>query len=127
MAIFCGVDIVETDRIEKALSTSGNAFRKRVFTENEITYCESKRAASYKSYAARFAAKEAVVKALGTGISRGIALTDIEVVNDPNGKPDVKLSGKAEEVYREIGADSISISLSHCESYAVAYVVIHTV
>ena len=126
MAIYCGVDIIEIDRIKKSVDANGFAFRDRVYTETEIKYCESKKAACFQSYAVRFAAKEAVVKALGTGISRGIALKDIEITNDVNGKPSVNLYGKAREVFEELKGDSLSISLSHCESYAVAYVVIST-
>jgi len=124
LAIYCGVDIIEIDRIKHSLDTLGNAFRDKVFTRGEIDYCEARKAAKYKSYAARFAAKEAVSKALGTGISEGISWKDIEVVNDEKGKPDVCLSGKAREILTKLGDISISLSLSHSENYAVAYAVI---
>lgn len=127
MGILCGVDIVETDRIAKSFDTLGSSFRDRVFTENEIDYCESKKAVRFMSYAARFAAKEAVSKALGTGISKGIGWKDLEVRNDENGKPYVILSGRADEIFREIGGGSISLSISHCKNYAVAYAVIETI
>lgn len=126
MGIRCGVDIIEIGRMEKAFGTSGDSFRDKVFTPDEIAYCEGRKAVRFQSYAARFAAKEAVSKAFGTGISQGINWTDIEVVKDPLGKPAVKLKGKAEEKYREIGAVDMSLSLSHCESHAVAYVTIQT-
>ncbi len=124
MAVLCGVDIVEIDRIRHSFDTSGESFRNRVFTENEINYCEGKKVVKYESYAARFAAKEAVSKAFGTGISKGIKWRDIEILNDPQGKPYVVLSEKARELYEEMNAKGLSLSLSHCKSYAVAYAVI---
>ncbi|HHV58825.1 MAG TPA: holo-ACP synthase [Clostridiaceae bacterium] len=127
MNIFCGTDIVEINRIEKALERNGSSFKSRVFTENEILYCESKSKSKYKSYAARFAAKEAVSKALGTGIAEGVALKDIEVINDDRGKPYVKLSGKARELFDSISGAGISLSLSHSDNYAVAFAIIRTV
>lgn len=126
LGILCGVDIIEIDRIKKSMDTLGDAFRNRVFTQKEILYCETRKAAKYKSYAARFAAKEAVSKALGTGISRGIGWTDIEVLNDENGKPYIILSGKAQEILLNLGGECISISMSHSENYSVAYAVIQT-
>ena len=126
MSIFCGTDIVEISRIEKSLVSGGDAFRDRVFTENEIDYCESKKVVKYKSYAARFAAKEAVSKAFGTGISEGIGWRDIEIVNDSRGCPSVVLRGNAEKLFRSSGGKTLSISLSHCENYAVAYAVMET-
>jgi holo-[acyl-carrier protein] synthase len=126
LSIFCGTDIIEINRIEKSFLSSGDAFRDRLFTKNEIEYCESKKAVKYKSYAARFAAKEAVSKAFGTGISEGISWTDIEIVNDSRGCPSVVLHGNAEKLFRSAGGTTLSISLSHCENYAVAYVVMET-
>jgi holo-[acyl-carrier protein] synthase len=126
LGIKCGVDIIEIERIKKSLTTNGEIFRNKVFTTGEIEYCELRKAAKYQSYAARFAAKEAVSKAFGTGISGGIDWKEIEVVNNPNGKPEVVLSGRAKEVFKNMFAKDISISLSHCENYAVAYVIIET-
>lgn len=126
MAILCGVDIIEIDRIRKSFETIGESFRDRVFTSNEIEYCEGKKMVRYQSYAARFAAKEAVSKAFGTGISNGLSWRDMEVLNNEIGRPYVVLSGKAKEMFNSINAASISLSLSHCEKYAVAYVVIET-
>ena len=124
MAVLCGVDIVEIDRIRQSFDSCGEGFRDRVFTENEIKYCESKKMVRFESYAARFAAKEAVSKAFGTGISKGVKWKDMEILNDPQGKPYVVLSEKAREIYEEMNAKGISLSLSHCKSYAVAYAVI---
>lgn len=126
MGVQCGVDIVEIERIKKSIESLGDSFRNRVFTVSEIEYCENRKAARYMSYAARFAAKEAVSKAFGTGISRGIGLKDIEILNDDNGRPYVVLHGSAKEVYKSIYAEDISLSLSHCENYAVASVCIQT-
>lgn len=121
MGLHCGVDIIEIERIEKALSTGKEAFKKKVFTQSEIEYCESRKNLKYESYAARFAAKEAVAKALGTGIGMGAGLKDIEVLKDENGRPRVVLHGKARETFEGTGGKEISISLSHCKSFAVAY------
>lgn len=126
MNIQCGTDIIEIDRIRKALEKSSTSFSVKVFTESEINYCESKKNAKFKSYAARFAAKEAVAKALGTGIDEGIRWKDIEVLNDMRGKPHINLYGKARDIYEALGGSEISLSLSHCENYAVAFAVIKT-
>ena len=126
MAILCGVDIVEVERIKRTLEKNGNSFKNKVFTDREVDYCEKKNSAKYQCYAARFAAKEAVSKAFGTGLSGGLSWKDIEVVNDPLGKPSVILSGKGKELFEKLGAVSISLSLSHEKEYAVAYAVIET-
>lgn len=124
MAIYCGVDIIEIDRVRKSMEDGSHAFRDRVFTKAEIDYCESKKNAKYASYAARFAAKEAVSKALGTGISGGIKLLDIEIVNDERGRPLVELTEKARERFEELNGIRVSVSLSHCKNYAVAYAIL---
>lgn len=126
MAILCGVDIIEIERIKKAFEKQGQAFRNRIFTEREIAYCESRKVTKYQSYSVRFAAKEALVKALGTGISKGIEPKDIEILNDTHGKPYAVLKGKAKEYFIALKGKNVSLSLSHCKSYAVAYVVIET-
>lgn len=123
MAIFCGVDIVEIDRIRQSFETIGDNFRDRVFTEAEIAYCEARKVARFESYAARFAAKEAVSKAFGTGIG-GVGWRDIEVLNDEKGKPYVVLSDTAKDIFNQMKGLGISLSLSHCKQYAVAYAVI---
>lgn len=124
MAIYCGVDIVEIERIRQSFETSGDVFRDRVFTAGEIEYCEGRKLVRFESYAARFAAKEAVSKAFGTGIGQGVKWKDIEVRNDGNGKPYVILSDRAREIFEEMQGKGISLSLSHCKHYAVAYAVI---
>ncbi len=123
MAIYCGVDIVEIDRIKRSFSISGSAFRDKVFTNNEINYCENRKNTMYASYAARFAGKEAVSKAFGTGIGENIKWKDIEILNNKLGQPYVVLTGSADKKFKSYKGISISISLSHCKNYAVAYAV----
>ena len=120
MELLIGTDIIEVERIRAALENKINGkFSARVFTEEEVKY-----AAKYQSYAARFAGKEAVSKAFGTGIGENALFNDIEILNDEYGKPYVKLYGRAEKHYEQIGGNGISITLSHCKEYAVAYVLI---
>lgn len=125
LQIYCGTDIIEISRIKHSLDTVGDRFRDRVYTDREIEYCEGKRAAKYQSYAARFAGKEAVSKAMGTGFSNGLFLKDIEIINDAAGKPCVELSDRAKAALVHIGDFEIALSLSHCQEYAVACVVIY--
>jgi holo-[acyl-carrier protein] synthase len=124
LAVLCGVDIVEIDRIKSSIDSLGQSFMNKVFTPGEIDYCESKKSAKYQSYAARFAAKEAVSKAFGTGMGSRVSWRDVEVYNDEFGKPHIALWGKARDLFNELNAVGISLSLSHCKAYAVAYVVI---
>ncbi|MGE5614109.1 MAG: holo-ACP synthase [Bacillota bacterium] len=123
MAIYCGVDIVEIERLKKSIDELEN-FRNRVFTKGEIDYCEKRNRAKYESYAARFAAKEAVLKAFGTGLAGDLDWKQVEILNNEKGKPYVVLSGNAREIFGMIGGKSIDISLSHCREFAVAYAVI---
>ncbi len=115
-----GVDIVEISRVKKAAGSS-ERFASRIFTSGELAYCEGKKR-KWASLAARFAAKEAVSKALGTGFGR-IKWTEIEVVTEENDKPQVRLYGAAREAAETMGVSKISLSLSHCKEYAVAFVV----
>lgn len=112
-----GVDLVEIERMRTVLKRTPS-FPARVFSEEERAYCE-KHADPAAHYAARFAAKEAVVKALGTGFSEGVSLRDIEVVRQPNGKPEAKLYGRAEEVAEATGVSEIPISLTHTKNDAI--------
>ena len=118
-----GVDIVEIARIEQAITRQGRAFIERVFLPSEQAYCDGHRQPS-RSYAARFAAKEAVAKAFGTGIGAHVAWLDIEVCRTEAGAPFVKLHGTAEATAAERGITQILLSLSHSEHYAVANVVL---
>ncbi|MEJ5305994.1 MAG: holo-ACP synthase [Ignavibacteria bacterium] len=107
-----GVDIIEIDRVEKIISEFGDNFLKKVYTDEEIKYCKSKAKPS-QHFAARFAAKEAVAKAMGTGFGKDLMLKDVEVRNDINGKPIV--------YYKGIRNDKVLISISHCDHYVIAF------
>jgi holo-[acyl-carrier protein] synthase len=122
MIIAIGIDIIEIARVEEVFSRQGERFRKRVFTEAEIDYCE-RRASRMSSYAARFAAKEAAMKALGTGWSDGVRWRDIEVVRGETGAPALRLHGRALERFGEIGARRAHLSLTHSEQIAMAEVI----
>lgn len=114
-----GVDIVEMARIEDSLGKFGDKFRERVFTENEQTYCEKMKHCA-RHYAARFAAKEAVAKALGTGFGEHLDWTDVEVQRRENGEPHILLHGKGKATAERFGITQIMISLSHADHYAAA-------
>jgi holo-[acyl-carrier protein] synthase len=120
----CGIDMIELDRIEKALSCNGDSFKRKVFTEKERDYCEARGAGGTRSYAVRFCAKEAVSKALGTGFSRGVSFHDIEIINEISGKPRVILHNQAKRLFETIGARAIDVSLTHSRDYAAAQAVI---
>lgn len=125
MVVSVGVDIVEVERIRKALEDPriGTRFRDRVFTEKEVQYCEKKRRGSYESYAGRFAAKEAVMKALGTGWGAKVRWLDIEVVRAGSGKPEILLHDKTAELAQQLGIRRWSLSISHTSRHGLAYVV----
>lgn len=121
MLLGTGIDIIEIKRIKSAMEKS--AFIERFFTIAERDYCESRRVGRFSSYAARFAGKEAFVKALGTGF-RGGSFKDISIENDEKGCPQVKLSGYYLEIFACRKISKIHISLSHCKEFAVAQVVL---
>jgi len=110
-----GIDIVEISRIRKAVSQRGDSFLKRIYTPKEVKLYSSK----IPSLAARFAGKEAIIKALGI-TDKGIGLSDIEILSDEFGRPVVALYGKASKRAQELGIKEIAVSLSHSRSYAVA-------
>lgn len=114
-----GVDILEIARMQRVIERS-RRFVERVFTAEEIAYCES---CTYPAehFAARFAAREAILKALGTGFSQGIGLKDVSVVHDAYGRPQARLQGRAEELAREQGICEIALSLSHTREVAAAF------
>ena len=116
-----GTDMVEISRIQKAIEKNPR-FLQKVYTEEEIAYCRRKKN-PWQSFAARFAAKEAVSKAMGTGLGK-IGLTDIEVVNQPSGRPQIVLYGAAQAFALEHGFGRVHISLSHSEAYAIATAII---
>lgn len=111
-----GNDIIEIDRVQKLILEHGQKFLDKIFTKAEQEYC-SRFKDSASRYAGRFAAKEAIVKALGTGFSQGISWLDVEAVNDERGKPMVRLHGKAGEMFAGVG---VILSISHCRTFAVA-------
>jgi holo-[acyl-carrier protein] synthase len=119
-----GVDLVENDRMQEMVDRWGSKFKKKVFLKKERDYCESKAAPS-RHYAARFAVKEAVSKAFGTGMGPHISWLDIEVVkNARTGAPSVKLSKKGQRLASARGAGDILVSLSHTKNYAMAHVLL---
>ncbi len=118
-----GMDIVETKRIAESMERFGARFLNRVFCEGEIAYAKSMKAPQLH-LAARFAAKEAVSKAFGTGIGHTRGWRDIEIVREPSGKPQVVLHGKAESHAQELGVQAVHISLSHTAEYGAASAVV---
>jgi holo-[acyl-carrier protein] synthase len=114
-----GVDIIEISRVRQVLERYGRRFLERVYTPGEIAYCRGRP----PNLAARFAAKEATMKALGTGV-RGVGWKDIEVVRHESGAPSVKLHGRGKRRAQRLGVREISLSLSHSREYAVALVVL---
>jgi len=115
-----GIDLVETSRIAAMLERHGEQFLSRCFTDSERAYCRESERRHVERLAVRFAAKEAVLKALGTGWRDGIAWTDIEVVREPSGRPGVRVRGQAAIVAAELGVRGWQISLTHTERYAMA-------
>ena len=123
MIIGTGIDICEVPRIAQSIERFGDRFLQRVFTESEIRYCQSKKN-SVERYGARFAAKEAAMKALGTGASRGVAWTSIEVAHAPGGRPILNLTDGAKLVADRLGVKRISLSITHSENTAMAMVIL---
>ena len=121
MKISCGTDIIEVDRVRTSIENVGEKFLKKVFTDNEIRYCESKKTQKYQHYAGRFAAKEAAFKAISRQLEDkySVCWKDIEVENDSQGRPSVNLFNVD---MKKI--ENIDISISHCKSYATANVVV---
>ena len=122
MVIGVGTDLMENARIERSIVRFGEAFLKRVFTPGEVAYCRAKRNFA-ESFAARFAAKEAGAKALGTGISRGVSWREFEVQRKPGQRPELYLSGRAQEIARALGVKRLSLSLTHSRDFAMAVVI----
>jgi len=125
MIVGTGIDIAEVPRIRDSIARFGERFLHRVFTDGEIRYCDSK-ANRVERYAARFAAKEAAMKALGTGWNRGVRWRDIEVVRQPGGRPTIAFRGKAAEFAAQLGAKNVSLSLSHTQEQAIASVILES-
>jgi holo-[acyl-carrier protein] synthase len=121
MLIGTGVDLIEIARIAQSIERYGDRFLRRIFTAHEIAYCSRKRG-SAESFAARFAAKEAGAKALGTGISRGVTWNEFQVERQPGGRPTLQLRGRAALLASQLGVKTISLSLTHTATLAMASV-----
>src|ERR1700712_2160671 len=122
MVIGLGTDLIEIERIERSLERFGEQFLARVFTPGEIAYCYARKT-SAESFAARFAAKEAGAKALGTGISRGVGWKEFEVRRERGQRPELHLSGRAAEIAEGLGIRRLSLSLTHSREMSMAVVV----
>ena len=122
MVVGLGTDLAEIARVRRSVERFGSRFLERIYTPGEIAYCMRKKDAA-ESLAARFAAKEAGAKALGTGISRGVSWQEFEVRREPSGKPSLWLSGRAAELAAELGIDRLSLSLTHTRDLAMAVVI----
>ena len=121
MLVGTGIDLVEVDRIAHSIERFGDRFLERIFTAEEIAYCRA-RAASAESFAARFAAKEAGAKALGTGIQHGVSWKELEVRRLPGQRPTLHLSGRARTIAGQLGVQRVSLSLTHTKALAMATV-----
>ena len=126
MIVSIGIDIVEVYRIRETVARTPR-FTERVFTEKERAYCEAKGAAAAQSYAARFAAKEAFLKALKTGWRGLITWQDMEILNDDQGVPTLKIKGEARKFLENSGANQIHLSMSHTTEHAVAQVILEKI
>ena len=122
MIVGLGVDIAEVDRVRGAIGRQGERFLKRLYTAKERAYCE-KFKNKYERYAGRFAVKEATMKALGTGWSRGVRWVDIEVVREISGKPTLELKGEARKIADKLGVKHIAVTITHTADQAMAMVV----
>jgi holo-[acyl-carrier protein] synthase len=125
MIVGMGVDIAETVRIGAAIERHGDRFHKRLYTPAEIAYCERFKNKAER-YAARFAAKEAAFKALGTGWGNGVHWLDVEITHQPSGKPEVIFTGRAKEVADRLGVTRAGVSISHANRYVVAQVILES-
>jgi holo-[acyl-carrier protein] synthase len=120
-----GVDLAEVERLRAAIERRGDKFLKRVYTAKERAYCERSRN-KYERYAGRFAAKEAAMKALGTGWRRGVRWVDLEVMREPGGRPTLALHGQAKKIAERLGVKHMAISITHTDSLAFAQVIFET-
>jgi holo-[acyl-carrier protein] synthase len=123
MVLGLGTDLIETSRVQQSIDRFGERFLERIFSAGEIAYCKRKKNAA-ESFAARFAAKEAGAKALGTGISHGVNWKEFEVKREASGKPSLHLNGRAAELAGGMGVKRIQLSLTHSRELAMAVVVV---
>jgi len=125
MIVGTGIDITEVERIAGSIQRFGRRFLERVFTPDEIRYCESK-ANKAERYAGRFAAKEAAMKAIGTGWNRGVTWHDVEVQRSPGGRPTIAFHNKAAEFFNKLGAVRAHVSITHTADSAMAQVILES-
>ena len=125
MIVGTGVDLAEVARIRSSMERYGNRFQDRIFTLGEIAYVERK-ANRYERYAGRFAAKEAGMKAIGTGWRRGVRWRDFEVINLPSGRPTLQLHGVAAEIAKQLGVTAIQLSITHTSEFGMAHVILES-
>lgn len=125
MIVGTGIDITEVPRIRQSIERFGDRFLQRVFTAGEIRYCDSK-ANRFERYAARFAAKEAAMKALGTGWNHGVRWRDCEVTRLPGGRPTIAFHGKAGEFAAKLGVRNAALSLTHTSEQAIAQIILES-
>ena len=122
MIVGMGIDVAEVDRIKAVVEAQAERFLKRVYTPAEVAYCEQFKN-KYERYAGRFAAKEAAMKALGTGWSRGVRWVDVEVVRQRGGRPTLALKGEAKNIADRMGVKNIAVSITHTAAQAFAHVI----
>src|SRR5438874_10876878 len=120
MILGMGTDLIEIERVQQSIDQFGDRFLRRIYTEGEIAYCMRKKKHSAESFAARFAAKEAGAKAIGTGISRGVSWKELEVRRLPGQRPELFLHGRAAEIATALGIRRLSLSLTHTRGMAMA-------
>ena len=123
MIVGVGIDLAEVDRIEAAIRRHGQRFLNRVFTEEEVCYCQA-RGNPYERFAGRFAAKEAAMKAIGTGWRRGVGWRDFQVSREPSGRPTLRFAGVAAKWFERLGARRAHLSITHSGNLAVAQVIL---
>jgi holo-[acyl-carrier protein] synthase len=124
MVVGTGIDVVEIERVARSIERYGSRFLDRVYTAAEIAYCERKRRNAAESFAARFAAKEAGAKALGTGIGFGVTWRELEVGREPAGRPLLLLHGRAAEIAASLGVRRSSLSITHTRTQSMALVIL---
>jgi holo-[acyl-carrier protein] synthase len=122
MIVGMGIDVAEVKRIQAVMESQKERFLRRVYTQEEIAYCEQFKN-KFERYAGRFAAKEAAMKALGTGWSRGVRWVDVEVVRKPGGRPTISLKGEAKKIADALGVKNIALSITHTAEQAIAQVI----
>jgi holo-[acyl-carrier protein] synthase len=122
MIVGMGIDVAEVKRIRAIIESQQTRFLQRVFTPDEVAYCEQFKN-KFERYAGRFAAKEAAMKALGTGWSRGVRWVDVEVVRQRGGRPTISLKGEAKKIADALGVKNIALSITHTADQAIAHVI----